>query len=404
MINSILNINISAYRDINGVLPKEVNLLTWLTSDKHREKVEQIRQIQDEGLQKDIKKTLPAITPAGTFSYRKADGLLQHSGFIAFDVDLADNLHISNFDDLKNQISHIANVAYCGLSVRGKGYWGLVPIPASTPEEHKWRFNALRDDLKHYRINLDPSGSDVCRLRIYSWDPNAYFNHEAKLYSKIKKPRPQKSNRPIPSDARERVEAILSQIEAQRVDITQGHYKDVWFRIAVALANTFNEDGRGYFHTVSKFHPEYSPGKTDRQYDHVLRYKYDKIDINHFFDIASEYGLCGKDNKLDDSSNLPKPEKADTHPTSTIDPNVGRYHVKSGKGAKSGPWDAEILELESFFKIIPAAPIRLDPATLIKDPKLMIESSLSIIKAQNGNSRYLPDMERLQGLMKLLSN
>ena len=206
---SILNINVSCFEHCKGTTPQDVNLLSWLTSDKYRAKVEEIRSIQAEDLQKVIKKSLPAITPAGLFSYRDEEHLKKHSGFLAFDIDFADNQHISNFSELKEQISHVVCVAYCGISVRGKGFWGLVPIPKSTPEDHRYRFNALSKFFKGYNINLDPSGSDVCRLRIYSWDAEGYFNHNAKLYNGILKPRKKLSTRPVYSDTRERVEAVL---------------------------------------------------------------------------------------------------------------------------------------------------------------------------------------------------
>ncbi len=118
--------------------PRDVNLLTWLTSDKYRDKVLADQKNGKMSIQQKIlKKTLPCIIPAGRFSYRRGSQLIEHSGFLPFDIDFQDNGHVTNFDDLKTQISHIKNVAYCGLSVRGNGFWGLIPIPKSTAEEHK---------------------------------------------------------------------------------------------------------------------------------------------------------------------------------------------------------------------------------------------------------------------------
>lgn len=147
MKQSILNIKVSCFENCTGTTPQDVNLLGWLSSDKHRIKVEQLRTIQDENLQKVIKKSLPAITPAGLFAYRDTEHLLEHSGFLAFDIDFADNKHISNFDKLKEQIAHVVCVAYCGLSVRGKGFWGLVPIPKAHPKN-------INTDLMLYQNSL----------------------------------------------------------------------------------------------------------------------------------------------------------------------------------------------------------------------------------------------------------
>jgi len=287
MKQSILNITVSCFESCTGTTPQDVNLLSWLTSDKYRDKVEQLRTIQDENLQKIIKKSLPAITPCGIFKYRDVQNLIEHSGFMVFDIDKADNKHISNFSDMTKQVSHIKNIAYCGLSVRGQGFWGLVPIPKCTPDEHKYRFSALAKDFKEFGIILDKSGSDICRLRIYSWDAEGYFNHSAKLYTKILRPQKKKSDRPIYSDTRDKVEAIISQIKLNKVDITTD-YKDGWFKIGCSLANEFGEAGRGYFHTLSQFHPKYNAQETERMFDNCLKHNYNKITIASFFHIADE--------------------------------------------------------------------------------------------------------------------
>ena len=71
---------------------------------------------------------------------------------------------------------------------------------------------------------------------------------------------------------------------------------------------------------------------------------------------------------------------------------------------KEGIWEQDIKELELFFKVIPSGPIRLSECELITDPVLFIKSHLEIVKGQNGNTRYLPYMERLMKLKTILSN
>lgn len=72
---------------------------------------------------------------------------------------------------------------------------------------------------------------------------------------------------------------------------------------------------------------------------------------------------------------------------------------------RTKPWEHEIMELESCFNrlSVPESPIRLNPYSLIEDPAKFICSHLDIIKANNGNSTYLPYLKRLQELMQLLS-
>lgn len=402
MNNSILNIKISCFENCQSTVPKEINLLTWLTSEKYREKVVSLRSIQDENLQKVIKASLPAITPSGLFSYRAEKDMIEHSGFLAFDIDFKDNQHITNFDDLKEQVSHIHNVAYCGLSVRGHGFWGLVPIHKSTPEEHKQRFLALATDFKEFGINLDKSGKDVCRLRIYSWDPAAYFNHEAKLYTKQQKPQPSRTGPATISDNREKIESIISQIKASKIDITENY--ENWLKIGSALENEFGEGGRGYFHAASRFNSNYIASETDRMFDSAMKHNNGKVSIGSFFKIASDYGI-----KL-------KPDQSSNHFTPTISINTGKEisekplpspvttMQKVEKVITPGIWSNEIEELQQFFKSIKLPErIKLDQCSTITDVPLFVETHLSILRAQNGHQRYLPYKERLVLLRSLLN-
>lgn len=290
---SIFDITVSGFRDVEAVSPRPVTLKAWLTSSKHRQKVELIRSTQDEVTQKLLKKDLPAITPAGTFSYRNKKSFLEHSGFMAFDIDFQNNKHISNFTELKDQLKNIKNIAYCGLSVRGNGFWGLVRIPKSSPEAHELRFEALRIDFARFNIVLDPQGHEVNRLRIYSWDPDAYFNEDATVYTKIHKPQPKpapKYNRPTTGDNKEKVEKILSNLNG--IDITGNYHQ--WFSIGCALANEFAESGRVYFHEVSQYYSGYDPRETDRQFDYCLKHSY-SYDIATFFYHAESHGIRFKD-------------------------------------------------------------------------------------------------------------
>lgn len=285
--NSVLNISVSCFKDcLTPDNPRPVNLITWLTSDKHRAAVQRIRTLQDKAL----KKSLPAITPAGTFRYREAEGLVSHSGLISFDVDFKDNQHIKNYSDLKEQLKKIENIAYCGLSVSGAGYWGLIPI--SNPDQHKEHYQALIQDFRRMGVTLDKSGGDTTRLRIYSYDPEGHFNHNARPYTKIYQPRPKPApayQTPTEGDTREKVETLITEIALHKVDIT-ADYSD-WVKIAAALSNEFGPGGRGYFHRISQFYPKYDPDETDKVFNACLRNDYNKVTISTLFYIADNYGI-----------------------------------------------------------------------------------------------------------------
>jgi hypothetical protein len=178
---SILNVEVSCFANYNTPgNAKKVNLLTWLTSTKYQNKVEAIRAIDDKKQRDAIKATLPAITPSGIFSKRSQSDLITHSGLIQIDIDSTQkNLLIPNWEDLKAELINLPNIAYLGKSVSGRGYWGLIPIPAEQ-EDHKKYFDALaKIFLNKWGIELDDKPKNVASLRGYSYDPEGYFNHQA---------------------------------------------------------------------------------------------------------------------------------------------------------------------------------------------------------------------------------
>lgn len=287
---SVLNVQVSCFRNYNDTKPINIGLMTFLNSKKYVPHVERIRLINDKNERDKLKAQLPAITPSGIFSKRGKEYLIKHSGLICIDIDYKDNQHIGNFSELKAELCKLPEIAYCGLSVSGRGFWLLIPI--QYPSKHDYQFEALKADFEGLGIVIDTT-PDVCRLRGYSYDENAYFNHYAKKYRRFIKPQPEKyqSRQQLPqTNESVKVEVILKQIEANRIDIT-GTYAD-WFAIGCAFANEFGESGRDYFHRVSQYYSKYSISATDKQFDYCKRGK--GFTIATFYQISEHYGLYYK--------------------------------------------------------------------------------------------------------------
>ncbi len=68
-------------------------------------------------------------------------------------------------------------------------------------------------------------------------------------------------------------------------------------------------------------------------------------------------------------------------------------------------WSVEIYELEKHFTSveIPSQPVRLNNYTMITNVPLFIESHLSTVKANNGQSIFLPHLHRLQQLKQIIN-
>ncbi|WP_181308164.1 BT4734/BF3469 family protein [Rufibacter sp. XAAS-G3-1] len=275
--NSILDVEVSCFANYGTATdPKTVNLLYWLSCGAYAKEVRKIRATGDKYVRDSLKGRLPAITPSGTFTYRSEKDLISHSGLIQFDIDLKENTHIDNFYDLKLQISNIPNVAYCGLSVSGQGFWGLIPI--AFRERHREHFEALRKTFLQLGITIDVKPRNIASLRGYSYDEEAYFNHNAAVFARYESFQKEKLNpysgMPGSNDSpvKVRVELRITAIERNGIDVTSSYA--AWFEVGCSLAAEFGEEGRCYFHRVSQFHPKYSSTRTDRLYDSCLRGSY----------------------------------------------------------------------------------------------------------------------------------
>ncbi len=85
------------------------------------------------------------------------------------------------------------------------------------------------------------------------------------------------------------VEVIIKRLEESHTDIT-ANYSD-WRDIGFAFADEFGEAGRSYFHSVSRFYPEYSHVVCDKQFDNCLKAKGHGVSIKTFFHLAQQAGI-----------------------------------------------------------------------------------------------------------------
>jgi hypothetical protein len=288
---SVLDVEVSGFQSYGDIHPKSVNLLTWLTSKKFAAQIIKLREESAKAERDRLKATLPAITVSGVFApTRKEEHLIRHSGLICIDIDRKGNEAIVNFSELKNELIKIQNVAYAGLSASGQGYFIIIPI--KYPEHHKLHFEALKNDLESYGLIIDSAPQNVASLRGYSYDPGAYFSHGAIPYQKMKRSKRASEKkklrviRPVFEKPGTMVEKLVAGIVARRIDITVSEPE--WFRLACAFANEFGEQGRGFFHQISQFYPEYDRAETDKKFDHAIRAKYHSITIATFVKLAKD--------------------------------------------------------------------------------------------------------------------
>ena len=87
------------------------------------------------------------------------------------------------------------------------------------------------------------------------------------------------------------IQSLVEQVEASAIDITAGY--DRWRNIGFALVEALGEDGRDFFHRLSRFNADYDHAEADRQYSACLRSRNEANNITprSLFYIAQQHGI-----------------------------------------------------------------------------------------------------------------
>lgn len=288
---SIFDQYISVYNGVTDNVGTYTLLGNFLRSKRHISRILDLRAETDEDRKKAIKLSLPMATVSGWFApSRKIEHLQRHSGFICIDIDGKDNPDMT-VEDVRRVLVSRSDVAYAGLSVGGKGMFALLPL--AWPDRHGEQFDALKQEFKDsYGIVLDKSCRDVTRLRALSYDANPYINEAADRYEGLDVFTPTLAAPSLTGadgDLR-KVERCVSQLEEYGIDVT-GSYKD-WFNIGASLT-ALGENGRYYFHRVSRIHPEYKYHEADKKFTELLRTTR-SVGLGTFFYWCQQYGITFK--------------------------------------------------------------------------------------------------------------
>lgn len=209
--------NYGHYVDMEtGEIIQQMTIRDFCLTDRFRPQVEKLRQMRAvfgskaKSMPEYIatKKQLPGATLSGLFAIyddectrrdgtkfiapvsRRETHLQQHTGWLAIDIDLADNQNLSNFDNIRMICRFRPEIALLMRSCSGTGYFGLVRL--AYPERHKEQFKALLNEYAAIGITLDKQCGNIGRVRFASWDDPAhiYINERAQPYKGIEQTLP----------------------------------------------------------------------------------------------------------------------------------------------------------------------------------------------------------------------
>lgn len=266
------------------------DFLSDIKNGKVKNEIKEIQKIKDKDRRTLKKKSLPSVSLSGLFDpSRNKKNLKKHSGLIQVDFDEVKDL-AKAFELLKKDAFTLA----CFISPSGEGIKLIVRIPANGGT-HEASFKALREYYrKKYNIEPDEKCSDVSRLCFLSYDKNIFVNTGAVEFTELKKtedlqPSIKAKKNIIDKELSKDVETVIKRICEANKDIT-ADYND-WLKIGFALAGTFKEAGRKFFHEISRFFPSYNVSECDKQFTACLQNEGKGVNIQTFFFVAQKHGI-----------------------------------------------------------------------------------------------------------------
>lgn len=273
--------NIDSTRD-----PEYIDFVTYLEMIRDGEWediVTKCRLIKDKDDRDTFKRTMPTASFSGEFSYRNDSSLLKHSGFLATDHD-----HVDNLQQVFRYLKTDQYVFACFMSVSGDGLRVIFKID---PKKHREAFRGISEYLfDRYELSTDPQSVSISKPFVVSWDPGMYIKYDHcdvfKLYPKETVIKQIFDFVHTSND----FEDVLKQISARNLNICET-YED-WLKVGYAFAEQFGENGRVYFHEVSRHSIKYKQQATEKQYNYCLRSNGKiKIGISSFYYLAKIHGV-----------------------------------------------------------------------------------------------------------------
>jgi hypothetical protein len=251
------------------------------------------------------KKELPAVTFSGSFANaHKKDNLKDYSRLIVVDID---NIGWG-INEIKQKLVDDKHIIAVWISPSGTGLKCLISTSQSQ-DYHKDAFDQILEYFKaYYNIDIDKTGSDLCRLCYVSYDENIKINAsfepfivDISITSTTKKPKEMEAcTIPFTSNVtfnklnafsnRRLIEKIIKFLRTRNISITEEY--DNWYRVALAIANSFTFDvGQRYFLQLSGLDKNFDEYKCLQLLEYCYRNKRGTISFKTITHLAKQKGF-----------------------------------------------------------------------------------------------------------------
>ena len=291
-----------------------LQIYKYITSDYAKLATDRLRSIADHHEARRYKsEMLDYVTFSGCFSSRRTGGLIEHSGFLCFDIDKIESE--KRLQEIKSLLinDEELHTVLCFRSPSGNGLKWVVEVPDRVwlrqteitddrlqitdiiTQNHKLLYERIRGYLfERYGIETDHT-SDIARPCYLCHDVDAYYDepnfkdNPASRFLKVGTRHVVSDNPQNNSDTNQQtvdknkndyendIEKIVREIEHRRIDITNDYHD--WMLVAMALAGTCGATGEQYFHRISQFHPKYDNAEAHRMYQSCVRNTHGAVGI-----------------------------------------------------------------------------------------------------------------------------
>lgn len=280
---------------------RTIDLEEFLTMGKrYGDIIARIRAAENKEEKNRLKlRKLPCATISATFHSRGRDTPLEerlehYNALMVLDFD-----GLQDVESAKRQLAEVPYMYYVGLSVSGKGLFGIVPIDTDDYRIHKLYFEALQAEMLEMGFVVDKACSDVTRLRVLSYDPAPYLNEDCAVFSLpesgLNGTRAQQEDEGrelllTETDSSNQIARYVTAWEEKRIPLDD--YDD-WRAMCMSLS-TLGEKGWAYVDRISRFSARYNREDNRRKFQEFVR-STRSIGIGTFFYKCHAFGVFPPD-------------------------------------------------------------------------------------------------------------
>lgn len=296
---------------VNSLLSIE-NYIGFIEFGNNQDLVLQARALKEKGDEagyKRLKLTSKGITGSAVFESgvpKEGANVKYLNGNIILDID--DPIPLDTLERIKNdRHTMIAHQSFGGI-----GYCIFVKID---PMKFKESFMGLQGYYhSNFDVRIDPSCSNVGRIRYISYDPYIYYNPKSvKFIPKDVK----RFKEPKVSDYafhQDDFDYILEQIRDRNIDLCREDYF-TYMRIGMSIASHFGLSGYDKFQYICSFGSKHNESRCLKDYNGFVKNSENKLTIATFYYYVKEAGLNIYTEKTKIIINKVKVGKAQGKPT-----------------------------------------------------------------------------------------